>query len=321
MDNWNDPKITSHTFRVFSKRLPAKKALDDFQAQMISRYEDNNKELKMRPSVDIQKSRYSHDWRPAIFETSKLLDKICREPSLLLFEVGLVYLCTFNDNKKSNSQKAILFYLHDQAALDSFAPIKMLLAPPGCKNVIYEEGARKESYLARGFVETSIECAPHKIHKLQNQMQGVRKQFGIQHYIAGTSHSIMGDTLSSIATTISKNDPKFNIWDKGQILVLCSQTQLTEDTMFVGDKEDTLDALVSILKTRTQWTDHMENILQVVTVNNENTETNERRSTMDHSSFPYCPRDIILPTDCSGFVYMLISLRSRDFFILEKQKT
>ena len=322
VDTWEDDKITSQTFRVFSKRKPAKDALDNFQSQMITKYQDNNRDLRMRPSVDIQKSRYSHDWRPATVETSKQLDSKCREPSLLLFEVGLVYTCTFNDERKSNSQKAILFDLPDQSDLNLFAPIKVLLAPPGCKDVSYVVGATKEWYLQRKFVETAIECAPHRIHRLPNQLQGVRRQYGLQHHIAGTNHSIMGDTLPSIATTISKVDQNFHLWDKGQLLVIISRTKKAEDTIFVGDKKETLDALECILKSRTQWTDHMEDILRVVTINelHENENIERERRQMDYSSFPYRPADIILPNDTTGFVYMLISLRTNDFFYIGKTK-
>ena len=231
---------------MFSKKIPAKIALDGFQNRMISRYQDGNQQLRMRTSVDIQKSRFSHDWRPADVETTKLLTLKCREPTLLLFIVGLVYTCTFNDGKKSNSQKAILFDLPDQETLETFSPIKILLAPPGCKDVTYTEAVTKQSYLDRGFQEISIECAPYKIHKLPNQLQGVRKQYGLQHYIAGTNHSVMGDTLPSIATTISKTDSNFHLWDKGQLLVIISRTKKAEDTIFVGDKENTLDALETI---------------------------------------------------------------------------
>ena len=195
------------------------------------------------------------------------------------------------------------------------------MAPPGCKEVIYVNGASKEYYLERKFTEVSIECAPNRIHKLPNQLQSTRKQYGLQHYIAGTNHSVMGDTLPSIATTISNTDKNFNLWDKGQLLVLISRTRKAEDTIFVGDKESTLNALVSILQTRTQWTDHMERILNVVTVNiDDENDGITNRGEMNHSSFPYRPAEIILPADCSGFVYMLISLQTKDFFYIGKTK-
>ena len=193
-----------------------------------------------------------------------------------------------------------------QNTLNEFGSIKVLLAPSGCKDISFDKNTTKESLLARGFAETTIGCAPHKICILANTLQGVRKQFGIQHYIADTMHSIMGDTLSSITTTISDKDKNFSIWDKGQLLVIISRTKLAEDTIFVGDKESTLNTMVSILLIRTQWTNYMETILRVITTNYEgenNDSAPEVRATMSHSSFPCRMNDVFLPTDCSGYVY------------------
>ena len=132
----------------------------------------------------------------------------------------------------------------------------------------------------------------------------------------------MGDTLPSIATTFSMTDRNFYLWDKGQLIVIISRTRLAIlDTIFVGDKESTLNDLVAILKCCTQWTDHMENILKVVTINidDDNVEIEENRGTVSHANFPYKPNDISsLPTNCSGYVYMLISLRSNDFCYVGK---
>ena len=132
----------------------------------------------------------------------------------------------------------------------------------------------------------------------------------------------MGDTLPSIATTFSMTDRNFYLWYKGQLIVIISRTRLAIDTIFVGDKESTLNALVAILKCRTQSTDHMENILKVVKINidDDNVEIEENRGTMSHANFPCRPNDISLPTDCSGYVYMLISLCSNDFCYVGKTK-
>ena len=133
----------------------------------------------------------------------------------------------------------------------------------------------------------------------------------------------MGDTLPSIATTLALNDVHFIMWDKGQLLVIISRTKKAEDTIFVGSKEETLDALVSILRTRTQWTKHMENILRVFTINYEeedNISDECNRGEMTQQQYPFRPYDIDLPTDTSGYVYMLISLRSCDFFYIGKTK-
>ena len=74
------------------------------------------------------------------------------------------------------------------------------------------------------------------------------------------------------------------------------------------------------MRIRTRWTDRMEKILKVVTINNTNDDGIAINSIneMSQSSLPFRPTDIVLPTDCSGFVYMLVSLRSGDFFYIGK---
>ena len=135
----------------------------------------------------------------------------------------------------------------------------------------------------------------------------------------------MGDTWRSLETTLSSADRYYSVWDKGQLLVIISRTKCSEDTIFVGNKESKLNALVSILTTRTQWTEYMENILRVVTINDENGEVvndNEdyNRGVIDQSELPFIITDIELPIDVSGYVYMLISLRSRYFVYVGKQR-
>ena len=326
VDCWNDERITSQTYRLFSKKHPGREALDMFQSRLIQNYINSPLDLRKRVAIDLQKSKISHDWRPADVETSRQLDKKCKENHTLLFEVGLVYSCTYNDGPKSNTQKAILFDLPSQDVLNVFGPIKMLLAPPGCKEVKYIDGATKQSYFEKGFIESSINCQPReKIVNLPNHMQAQRKQYGIQHNVSGTIHSAMGDTLPSLATSLSTTDSNYSMWDKGQLLVILSRTKLAKDTIFVGNKENTLDALVSLLKTRTQWTQYMEEILKIVTINhnydndnNEQIEYNERG--LNQQFFPYRICDISIPTDTSGYVYMLISIRKNDFVYIGKTK-
>ena len=86
--------------------------------------------------------------------------------------------------------------------------------------------------------------------------------------------------------------------------MVISWTRLAKDTIFVGDKEATLDALVALLQCCTQWTDYMEKILRVVTINgkygiNEELGMNER--VLYQSSFPYRLRDVSIPKDNTGF--------------------
>ena len=54
-----------------------------------------------------------------------------------------------------------------------------------------------------------------------------------------------------MATETSQNNGKFNTWDKGQMLVILSRTKYARDTIFVGDKNDTLAELINLLTRKT----------------------------------------------------------------------
>ena len=97
----------------------------------------------------------------------------------------MIYECTFNkEGVHSQSQRAILFDLLSETNLRQFNSIKVLLAPLGYKEVIYYEGASKESYFEKEFVEFSIGYTPEQIKNLSYYVHGNCKQYGLKHHIA-----------------------------------------------------------------------------------------------------------------------------------------
>ena len=90
------------------------------------------------------------------------------------------------------------------------------------------------------------------MQKLKDYKQGKRKQYGLKHYVSATIHAAMGDTLNSMAMSISTKDSNFELWDKGQLVVLISRTKHAKDSIFVGSKQDTLDAFKQLILQRNQ---------------------------------------------------------------------
>ena len=118
--------------------------------------------------------------------------------------------------------------------------------------------------------------------------------------------------LPEMATEINQNDPDFNIWDKGQLVVILTRTKKAKDTIFVGNKHETLNALKSFFLSRTQWSDYIEHVLSIVTINDiSNTGTTIRTLTQNDYPFRIC--DISLPSSRTGFVYFFISVKNRLF--------
>lgn len=116
-----------------------------------------------------------------------------------------------------------------------------------------------------------------------------------------------------MATEISQHDPNFSVWDKGQLVVLLSKTKRAADTIFVGNKADTLDALKTVLLKKTQWSDYIERVLDLVTVNQDENQVHQTEPSIIMNSFPFRICDIALPQCRTGFVYFLISLKNRQY--------
>ncbi len=132
----------------------------------------------------------------------------------------------------------------------------------------------------------------------------------------------MGDTLGKAATQISMTDPNHRLWDKAQVIVYLSQTHWASDIIFVGNKEDTLNALVTLIQLQTQYADYMEYILDVLSgsTRHQNQRNPNPVPVLDilESQHPFRPTDNPLPQDASGFCYILVSLQdSRTVYIGE----
>ena len=311
--NWNDPIINERTYRLYSKKVPAKAASRQY-AERVRRCLQRNEYIS-RTALDVQKQRFSHsDWVAASQSTIDQIELIKKEPTELLLFRGGQYEFTFNkENEFSQSQMALLYDLPSQEDVDSVKKIKILCAPPGLKNYAIDIGnVTKEDLLSEGFTEVSIGIAPERTLALKNNIQAKRKQYGLQHRVTNTIHGAQGQTLLQMATEISLTNPDFNIWDKGQLIVILTRTKKAIDTIFVGNKQDTLDALKHLLLSRTQWTDYIEHILRIVTVNESNPTSNVIR-TMNQNDYPFRICDISLPSSATGFVYFLLSIKDKSF--------
>ena len=317
VDNWNDNRIPPSTMRLYSKRVPAKEATKQF-ADRVRRFY-NSENLRERVSDDVEKSKFTQqEWYTASISTSTILDEKLKESKTLLFFVGAIYTCTFNhpNGDFSHSQMALLFELPDQEKLDNWQKIKMLVAPPGLKEVIYNANKTKNDYLNDGFKEIKMGVAKEYTQSIPNGFLARRKQYGLKHYVSSTIHSAMGDTLPFMATTISHSDPNYNMWDKGQLVVILSRTKLAKNSIFVGGKEDTLNSFRDLLTRRTQWSDYIEEVLDLITINLSTSQIENEPQTprvATPASYPFTISNYSLPTNESGYVYMLVSQRNQNF--------
>ena len=222
VDEWIDNKIKPHTFRVYSRKVPVRAAAKQFIERV--RRQIDTKLVRERNAQDVEKGRYSHaEWQAASELTTDELTRKKKEPETLLFFRGAIYECTYNeDGKFSQSQLAILFTLPNEDDIRGFKKIELLVAPPGKKDIRFDCNASEDAYIEQGFKKVKIGTAPERPYQIKNNVQGIRKQYGLKHFVSGTLHSMMGDTLTSMATEISHRNSNFNLWEKGQLVVLLS---------------------------------------------------------------------------------------------------
>ena len=110
--------------------------------------------------------------------------------------------------------------------------------------------------MSEGWTDIKIGIAP-EMTQFSGDVQGQRRQYGLKHQVTSTIHAAMGDTLHSVATEISARNNQY----KGQAVVLLSRTNLGKDLIFFGDKNDTIRALINLIKQRSQWSDYSDNII------------------------------------------------------------
>ena len=142
-----------------------------------------------------------------------------------------------------------------------------MVAPPGIKVVEFDEMKSQDDYVQEGWIEKFVGMCPERTHAVPMNMRCQRKQYGLKHHLTSTVHASMGDTLHKIVTEISSESNDFRLWDKAQAVVLLSRTRLGSDIIFVGDKNDTINVLFSLIRTSSQWTNYMEKVLEMGSVN------------------------------------------------------
>ena len=82
--------------------------------------------------------------------------------------------------------------------------------------------------------------------------------------------------------------------------------------------ERILNCLVKILLQKNQWTDYMEKILQLVSIN---IRSNENCVSFSQANdFPFRPNDIMMPTDRTGYVYFLVSVNHTNVIYVGETK-
>ena len=82
--------------------------------------------------------------------------------------------------------------------------------------------------------------------------------------------------------------------------------------------KEAVNGLVSLIKTRTPWTDYIDNIVCIVSINRDN--NGQSMSVFEYTAYPFRVADIALPECNNGFIYMLMIIKDTLFVYIEETK-
>ncbi len=195
--------------RVFGKKEAAKDAEELLLTEMNVKFPN----MPRKESEDYE-STLQGEWNAASKITSRLLSKKMKEPRMLFFFTMVQYKITFNkEGHHSQSQLSVLIDVPTQEVLDEFRPIKMMVAPEGCKKLPCNVRG-KVNLMQQGWIKRSISTCLERTERIGGCLLGQRKQYGLCHRIASTIHATMGQDLDNIVTCVSLTDPKYKLWKK-----------------------------------------------------------------------------------------------------------
>ena len=306
---WENSVICPNTHRLYSRKSPAREETDRYISQVKAQL--NQADIRISTSNDVENPIYSHrEWQNASPTTTTKLDKLVKEPKNLIFFKGATFEFTFNKpGQFQHSQICVLTELPNQETIQNFQPIEVVAAPPGVQEVHYNPDKTTNEYINEGWKKINIGRCRESTQRISSHIQGQRRQYGLRHRVTSTIHSCLGDTVYKVATEISSDG---DWWDKAQVVVATSRTREGKNTIFVGNKESTIKSLTRLIKMKNQWTDYMEEVLRLTTVNHTGNE-HPRRSFQPSETFPFELSSVSLPNDSTGFVYFLISLKDPNF--------
>jgi hypothetical protein len=308
--SWQDPIITPDVFRILSRKKSSQEACDDYISQV--KFQLDARDYIEVQAIDLQNPVNSlMDWSLANESVSKALDKKTKEPRSIILFKGAVYEFTYNEKGLfSQSQIGVMINLPNRNNMNqnTFEKIILYVAPTGMKNYVYSSDHNEDFLESKGFKKVSIGCIPDRIHALPNAMKGKRRQYGIKHYVTATIHGCQGDTLHKLVTQVCSQNADFGLWDKAQVVVLLSRTRKAEDLIFVGSADSTIKCLEKMIKKKSQNTDYMEKVINLLDVNKNNEETRSM-NIFNYSDYAFDFDCVELPDCNTGFVYFLISLK------------
>eukprot|EP00978_Attheya_sp_CCMP212_P012166 scaffold30234_cov41-Attheya_sp.AAC.2 len=112
----------------------------------------------------------------------------------------------------------------------------------------------------------------------------------------------------------------YDLWGKGQVVVLMSRTPSLKDIVFIGDADETAQNLVNVLAQRSPYDDYMDEISHLFlgreARGRDNVDDRMKRN-VDMGRLPVTFRSVDLPSvSGAGFVYLFMSLKYKNHVVI-----
>ena len=320
--DWNDPAILPTAKRMYARRTNVYLAHQEWSKSVKARFERDGMPFLTRRAEDLQVHSGTHSsWTVASEQTTTSLNVKCREPDELLFYRGALFEVTTNDSNNAyfHADRVLLYELPDADTLRSFSPIPMLRAPSWMDRFPFLEEDEsetnpfpsKEELLASGWEEVRIKVAPEREEFVHSGLRATRKQYAIRCTLASTVDKSQGATFrgQTVVEFTETNCP----WLKTHIVVIFSRTINASLLYIVGERSFVLDRMWTLITTPTQWTQQMERTLEMLTINNRSSFDPEDYTMNIRDVYPFAVKYYDLPSDHTGYVYILCSQRDPDW--------
>ncbi|KAF4689592.1 hypothetical protein FOZ60_001490 [Perkinsus olseni] len=237
-------------------------------------------------------------WRIATESESTAITAHVQEPYDLRLYDGCIIRFTRNHKSRSfsNGQLGVIRRAE--------APVTVYVAPCGARSV------PDISYVRTHWTLLTVSPMVSPVLPLRRHGYGRRQQLPLKVYVSSTIHRALGSTMSQIACRFSQTDPRFRLWDRRLLYVALSRVRSLGHIVFVGPRQDTFHCITEVARRRGQFDDYIHHLLSVV-----EGAPNLGSPQIDLTLLPIMPLDCELPHTPTGFVYALISMRTREVYV------
>ena len=301
VESFNDPTIPNDAVYVFGKKSPCYEAEKLMLERMKSVHGDK---CVVSWSAD-EESTTAGNWSDAKPPTSARLSKLVKTKKQLLFYPKAFFEFTYNDEKNNflQGQLALMLDVPTVEQVAANEQVHVFASPLGCKDFPPLDEQNTQQLVQLNWKRVSVPFAASRPQTVFKGLQARRSQYGLKPRVASTIHAGMGSTMNAVVTCLAdtQNGSVDNsLWDAAQVVVLLSRTRRSKDIFFVGDKDQTVNNLLTALEQPNKLLCYVSKLLSQIT--NEDTET----PVFQQPSL-YIPRDSVVPkTSC---VYLLISTK------------